>query len=123
MTKEFVDKVLDIKSLRESGLKFREIGEIYGFSSTRARELYKRAIKVSYAISLGWDYTKKPEIQEPELLKLRMEDARAYNALWRRGITTREQLMELTDEQLLLIRNFGRSCLKSVRRIYGYRKE
>lgn len=122
MTREHVEKLLDIKQLRESGMKFREIAEIYEFSISRARELYKKAIKVSHAIETGWDYTKKPEIPEPELIRLRMEDARAYNALWRRGITTLEQLMELTDKQLLLTRNFGKRSLESVRRIYGYKK-
>ena len=123
MTKEHVEKLLDIKQLREAGMKFREIGEIYGFGVQRARELYKKSVVVSNAIKAGWDYTKKPEEPEPELIDLMKQNVRAYNCLKRKGITTKAQLMEVTDEQMLMIRNFGKKCLESVRGIYGYQNK
>lgn len=40
---------------------------------------------------------------------------RTYNCLKRKGIDTVEQMMEMTDEELLCIRGFGAVCLREVR--------
>ena len=40
---------------------------------------------------------------------------RTYNCLKRKGIDTVEQMMGMTDEELLCIRGFGAACLREVR--------
>ena len=44
---------------------------------------------------------------------------RTYNCLKRKGINTVEQLMGMSDDDLLRIRSFGAGCLKEVREKIG----
>lgn len=47
---------------------------------------------------------------------------RTYNCLKRARIDTVEQLSQMTDDDLMRIRNFGQRCLAEVREKIGHRK-
>ena len=62
MTKEeIIKRRHDIYEMREKGMKFREIAEIYGLSVERVRQIYLKEVRIidyaSRGLS-GWGYYK-----------------------------------------------------------------
>ena len=100
-------KLMDIKKHREAGKTFREIGEIYGKSTTWGREKYRKCL---------W-FIQQQAIEDAGMRKLFDTNVRAYFTLKRHGINTIQETREYTDKELLRMTGFGKGCLSSVRGI------
>lgn len=91
MSAENIDRMFEIRDLRNAGLTFREIGKRFRISTDRANTIYKKAT--------FYDMKEKIAREFPGL-----EWTPAYG-LYREGITTRENLEELPDIVILFLLN------------------
>ena len=118
MTAENIDRMFEIRDLRNAGLTFREIGERFGISSSRANIIYKKAVHNDMKEAIDREF--------PGLGWLP-----AYG-LYKEGIRTRKELEALPDDVILFLLNrqyFGSSSkqrtdlLKKVRIFLGREAE
>lgn len=94
-------------SLREKGLRFKDIGEIFGVSTTRASQIFRQA-------EMRKKYKK---LQEENPSKYPDLSTRASNALKNYGgVTTREEIIALVEAGIDLksIPNLGKRTEKEI---------
>ena len=91
MSEANLDRMYQIRDLRNAGMTFREIGNRFGISNTNARYIYNRAV-----------FKDKKEAIFREFAGL--DWSPAYG-IYKEGITTREQLEALPDMVILYILN------------------
>ena len=91
MSEANFDRMHQIRDLRNAGMTFREIGNRFGISNSRARDIYNRSV-----------YNDKEEAISREFAGL---DWIPANGIYKEGITTREQLEALPDIVILYILN------------------
>lgn len=91
MTAENIDRMFEIRDLRNAGLTFREIGERFGISSYRANIIYKRAVH--------------NEIREAIEKEFHGLDWCPAYGLYLEGIRTRQELEALSDDVILFLVN------------------
>lgn len=102
-----------VKQLRESGMSYKEIGNIMGFGVERARQLYMKATRKNrtsnevYLLYLS---------QGDEGVNIRMNvSSRTMGALLRIGVETIEQLKYLDDETILRTRQVGQKTYNEIK--------
>lgn len=104
----------------------RDIGKKFKVNSTQIRPIYFDVyLKTRRYISFLWKENKiqatrdeKERLSNDTLYNLRhFFSVRTYNSLCRGGIQTFAELKTKSDEDLLLIRNFGEACLEEVHEI------
>ena len=91
MSADHIERMFTIRDMRNAGLTFKEIGEQFGISLSRARQIYEKAIRIE------WRETAKTEFQGLDWIP-------AFGFV-REGITTREKLETLHDDVILYILN------------------
>ena len=89
--------------MRQEGVPWRAVGQAFGISKARAREIYrKEKRKVDYA-------AKHPESDWRQGFGVMI-----WNILIRQGVETPTQLQSLNDADLLSFYGLGRISLKTI---------
>ena len=91
MSQENIDRMFEIRDLRNSGMTFREIGERFGISKGRANIIYRRAVH--------FDMREEIENEFPGL------DWLPAFGLYMEGIKTKAELAALSDDVILYLLN------------------
>ena len=102
-------------------MTFKAIGQHFGFSVTRARDIYLKALRN--------ERRKKRQDIMKQLEKIKHPDARdefdgymtarAVNALWRYGINTLTELRAIEPERIKRMRNIGPKTYDEIMRFRG----
>ena len=111
-----------VKCLRESGLTYKAIGQQMGFGAERARQLYKKALRMEH-------YKEHEPFLLKQLEEARKHDARyvfkdylparAVNALWRYHINTLEELKATDPKKIIQMRNVGKTTFDLIMKVRG----
>lgn len=114
-----------IADMRKQGKTFREIGEVFGFSTERARQLYKEYLATE---KFNQSIMSAPNTDVVKCLYFAQQDlhfdtrlaTRTYKCLLRSGYFRNgyddTSMFNLSDDQLLKIRNFGVKSLILLRK-------
>jgi len=113
VTPESFARMMEVKRMRESGAKYREIGSRFGVGVERARQIYFKACRVQRRID---NPPPQPTLPPDELNGL---PARAYNVCHKHGIFTKQDLMDCPEDKLMSFLNFGEKSLHDVRAFLG----
>jgi DNA-binding transcriptional MerR regulator len=99
------DRLRQVKRMREEGMTFKEIGEQFGVCLEHARVMYHKALQLNGS-----------EVGETGALPVRV-----YNALKRRGITTRAQVIEaIKTGRINNIMGLGKTGIAEIERWAGH---
>ena len=99
-----------IKAERDNGATYTELAKKYDISPQRARQIYEQTSRRLR----GWHGSFYPDFEG-----YGTNGVRLYLVLRRAGITTREQIIELTKSgEIMKVRNFGKKYFRMICEVY-----
>lgn len=111
------DRVI-LKALYADNMTLRDIGKILGITGERVRQIKLRALrKIGHRITIekyqrelesNAFYISKNELDELDL------SVRAWNCMLRSNVKTLDELLAMTPDQIIRIRNLGRKTYQEI---------